>query len=387
MKKALLFVLALILFISKSDAQWQTVPEFKALNSTSICSYGSNIFFCSDTAVYVSTNSGQSWTQTASEFGGTRVNKVYFYPQDNSLYAATDAGLYVSTNNGAAWKKLNSIACDAVCRYESSIYISYCDSYICYSMYNGLSWKRAPNGWPEVYSLGIFGDTLYCSTMESKLLKLKVNEDRWTTVQGVGDGTFGELLSDGESFYFMTYSKGWSKLSKDTYEWETISAPTGMHFITGILKYGKYYITSAFGDGIMVSDGPKFDTVNSGLKSLSIYGICMVGDNVFTCTSYGVYYANINDLISLTATEGDGPRPGSSFYPNPTNDVLNMRAEAGARLRVVVSDLLGNVVRSSEFESCRSELKISLSGLAAGSYCVTVYSNDRFIRTEIITKI
>ncbi len=213
---------------------------------------------------------------------------------------------------------------------------------------------------------------------------MKVNQDSYTLVS---EGYDGVLQTDGESLYYISQSSRCMKLSRDTYEWKAITAPKGSYVIKGILKYGGYYIYSDYSEGIQVSDGAKFVSANSGLNSKLNLGLCMAGDNVFTCTRDGVYYANINDLTSLTATELEVPRPGSSFYPNPTNDVLNIQAEVGARCRVLVTDLLGNAVRSSEFESCPAELQISLSGLADGSYCVTVYSDGKRIRAEIITKI
>lgn len=50
-------------------------------------------------------------------------------------------------------------------------------------------------------------------------------------------------------------------------------------------------------------------------------------------------------------------------YPNPTGDVLNVEAEG----KVVVTDLLGHVVKATE---CHGTQAIDLSGLAAGVYLV-----------------
>ena len=90
----------------------------------------------------------------------------------------------------------------------------------------------------------------------------------------------------------------------------------------------------------------------------------------------------------MNGTEESNSLTRSVFYPNPASGVVNIRteAEAGTRAKAVVTDLLGNAVQCVEFESCPAELQVSLAGLAAGTYCVTVYSNGQKSKSEMIIK-
>jgi hypothetical protein len=78
--------------------------------------YDPNIWGQVDGAIYVSTNSGDSWTQTsapselwsgvASSADGTKLVAVARY--DSTLWGETDGGIYVSTNSGDSWTQTSA---------------------------------------------------------------------------------------------------------------------------------------------------------------------------------------------------------------------------------------------------------------------------------------
>ena len=196
------------------------------------------------------------------------------------------------------------------------------------------------------------------------------------------------LYPDGENLYLCNTSLGWFKLTKSDFTWREIKSPEDIYLPTGVLTYGNYSIYPLLGDGILVSNGSELIFKNSGLSNNSILGICLVGDVVYVVNPFYIQFANINDLTRMNATEESNSLTRSVCYPNPASGVLNIRteAEAGTRAKAVVTDLLGNAVQSVEFESCPAELQIRLEGLAAGTYCVTVYSNGQKSKSEMIIK-
>jgi hypothetical protein len=74
---------------------------------------GTNLFTVSEDSVFLSTNSGASWTATADVGLASTVGKLAVSPAaggtgSTNLFAGTGDGVYLSTNNGASWTAVNS---------------------------------------------------------------------------------------------------------------------------------------------------------------------------------------------------------------------------------------------------------------------------------------
>ena len=171
-------------------------------------------------------------------------------------------------------------------------------------------------------------------------------------------------------------------------EWNIIDMDTFIvnNQINDIEQVRNYYIFANSKQNITITDGIHFEQATYGLNGI-VNEMIIINDQIYACTDNGIYVVKIDELMSYIGVSEDR-QSNHYFYPNPASGVLNIRteAEAGTRAKAVVTDLLGNAVQSVEFESCPAELQIRLEGLAAGTYCVTVYSNGQKSKSEMIIK-
>jgi hypothetical protein len=66
------------------------------------------------------------------------------------------------------------------------------------------------------------------------------------------------------------------------------------------------------------------------------------------------------------------------FYPNPTEDVLNIALGQNEGSAVIeIYDVLGALVSVSEYANVSSEIRLDLSSLASGVYRVSLRTNHR----------
>lgn len=100
-------VLGLLAVAAPASAQWTRVTEIPAAQMFSVWANGDTIAAGADTAVYVSTNAGASWSRSAKPVAGvTSVQAVWI--RNGRLYAGTfGQGAHVSDDLGATWSAFN----------------------------------------------------------------------------------------------------------------------------------------------------------------------------------------------------------------------------------------------------------------------------------------
>ncbi len=149
------------------------------------------------------------------------------------------------------------------------------------------------------------------------------------------------------------------------------------------LPDGCYYleVNDAYGDGFDGSYG-------TGFVNVTINGTAFVGVTNFT-TSYtsvgfkiqgGGAGAGIAELTNL-----------SDFvvYPNPASDKVNVAFHANnADYTITLSDISGRVLSSNAYSnlSGSQNVEVSLSGITAGNYIVTVSSANETYNKKVVIK-
>lgn len=83
-----------------------------------------------------------------------------------------------------------------------------------------------------------------------------------------------------------------------------------------------------------------------------------------------------------------GSNAGSNLlvYPNPVTDHTHIVLNAPAKFNVIVTitDMNGQVVRTSQYAAGSTTLDVDMSGLATGNYIATVNSKDLLHRTQLL---
>lgn len=176
------------------------------------------------------------------------------------------------------------------------------------------------------------------------------------TLSGTATANGGDVLS---SFNWMLMSgPGFVKFGN---EWAVSTAVTG-------LVAGKYVFQLQATDnkGLTTTSSPVTIVVNA-TGTTAMAAAVMTGQAVV-----------LTDSAGMADSAMGGQAVGLQLYPNPVQDLLNIRLNGGVRGKVAVSiyDLTGHCVRRVELEkdSWGLEASIDVSGLPKGLYVVQVFT-------------
>ena len=105
-------------------------------------------------------------------------------------------------------------------------------------------------------------------------------------------------------------------------------------------------------------------------KVKAIKGDCESEFSNVVCKSF----LGLNDISSSNIT--------TKLYPNPTNNKSKLEVEGlSSDADVIVSDLLGRVIKSYKINPTNNELEIDVNGYAKGIYSIRIM-NDSINQTK-----
>jgi hypothetical protein len=176
------------------------------------------------------------------------------------------------------------------------------------------------------------------------------------TLNGTATANGGDVIS---SYLWMLMSgPGWVKFSN---EWAASTAVTGLVAGTYVFE-----LQATDNDGLTTTSSPVSIIVNAA-GTTAVAGAAVAGQAIVLSDSSG----NVDSAMI-------GQEAGSQLYPNPVQDLLNIRFNDGTTGKVVVSvfNVSGNCVRriGLEKESAVLEASIDVSGLPKGLYVVQVFT-------------
>ncbi|MBK6506877.1 MAG: T9SS type A sorting domain-containing protein [Ignavibacteria bacterium] len=124
---------------------------------------GSNIFAGTYDGVYLSTNNGTNWTQTALNNGSI----LTLATSGSNIFAGTYGfGVYLSTNNGTSWTQteVNNQYVLSLAISGSNIFAGTNGSGVYFSTNNGTNWTQTALNNRRIYSLSISGSNIFAGT-------------------------------------------------------------------------------------------------------------------------------------------------------------------------------------------------------------------------------
>ncbi|MGC4041182.1 MAG: T9SS type A sorting domain-containing protein [Flavobacterium sp.] len=138
------------------------------------------------------------------------------------------------------------------------------------------------------------------------------------------------------------------------------------------------------GTAVLATDG-NFD---SAFEQLTKTGIALPANglhvfNIRIKDNAGVWGPVFRNVVSVQTTLGTTgfDWSGLAVYPNPVKNILNV-SYGNEITAVAVYNLLGQQVLVKSLRA--NEAEIDVSGLASGTYCVTIQSQDRLKTLKII---
>ncbi len=396
LKKILIAVIVLFIYIHISISQWQ--PDTNGigfLSERSLIASGNNLFTGTFNAgVYKSTNNGNNWTQTS-------LNNQFVFSlaaSGTNVYAGTYGnGIYLSTNSGSTWAPTALTGQFVVSIAVSGSYIFagvfYNGVYV--SSNNGSTWTQTALNSGDVYSLAVSGSNIIAGKYLNGVYISSNNGSTWTQT-ALNNQTIQSLFVNGNDIYAGTYyGAGIYKSTNSGVTWAqtTLSnrsiysfAMTGSTIIAG---------TDGFGVYISSDNGSNWIQKNEGFTGgPKVYGLCVLNNYIFAATDYSEYRRGISELNSVEQISAEIPSDYSLLqnYPNPFNPVTNIKfsiPEAG-NVKLVVYNALGMetaVLINSKYSAGTYNADFDASGLPSGVYFYKLSAgNYQNIKKMILVK-
>lgn len=177
-------------FLSTNNgANWSSSGlTSKIINTLAIS--GADIFAgTADGLVYRSTNNGTDWTSASS---GLHSNSVVYTlaVSGNNIFAGTNFGVYVSADSGASWSSagLSGNVVSVLAFSGTNLYAGIFDG-VSVSANNGLSWTTSGTGLTQqtdVRSLAFSGTDIFAGTWGDGVYLSTDNGSTWNSVNTTG---------------------------------------------------------------------------------------------------------------------------------------------------------------------------------------------------------
>ncbi len=251
-KKLILLLLAFTSSINFTYAQWQrTNGPNGAGQVTCIAVSGMNIFAGTDKGIFLSTDTGTTWT--AVGFTDTIITALAM--SGMNIFAGTDIGVYTSPNNGASWSKITAGLL---------------------SFQIGSLAAMGPNIFVGTIGVGLYRSTDTGATFSPDYGGFTGGNVSSLSVSGTNilGGTLG-------GFVFLSADSGttWTEIDNNM-----LSGP-----ITSFAISGTNIFAGTGGGGVFLSTdtGTTWTTVNNGLTNTTVTSLDIIGTNIFAGTNGG----------------------------------------------------------------------------------------------------
>lgn len=246
--------------------------------------------FSSDQGVYVSVNSGNSWsplpTFIPSVKGFTEMNGV--------LYAASYGnGVYKSVNGGQTWvlcsDELDETDIWSIGNDGVNLYVGVGSGHIFKSSDEGVGWMLCNDGIifrANVGGLAQSGTITVAATHGSGLYTSTNNGYSWTRVSGINTLEIRSLCARGSLVLAGTDLLGVYKSTNSGLNFYLSNTGLTSQWIQGFaFCQGKWFAATGE-EGVFVStdEGESWSAVNNGLGSLFITAIASDGTNLYVAT-------------------------------------------------------------------------------------------------------
>lgn len=318
MKRSFIFsqtaFIVLFLFAAHLKAQWVQVSGSYGGVTRSVAVSGANLLAGTVAGVFLSTNSGTSWT-FANAGLTDQVTAFALRPSQtggNDLFAGTDSGgVFLSINNGSSWTAVNNGLANSyiysLATNNSSIFAGTGQG-VFRSTDNGASWSNVTSG---IIDVGIqclaAKDSLLFASTSGGVFRSTDNGENWTRVDSGlviprpprRSILFSIAITDSAIFggssgrVYQSTDKGLSWHTTGQFPPIATSSPN----VHSLVEIGSNVFA---GDGFTVyrssDNGTSWIRVGSGLPrnaflSQTIYALDAQGSTLIASTAAGVFYS------------------------------------------------------------------------------------------------
>jgi photosystem II stability/assembly factor-like uncharacterized protein len=401
--KAAITMLLIIGFLSAADLYTQWVLKSSGITNPIVLSIevkDNKIFAGTQgNGVFVSSDLGESWTQTSLNFSMIRALFVH----GGIIYAATlGNSLYISNDDGISWQqkiqtvpRFTCFATDGNKVYAGTTFYG-----LHLSEDNGETWNRISFNLNNVSAVlsrpgklmtgnnWIYNDGLYISTDGGVM---------WDSTS-LNYTHINDLSDNGNRIFAGADSNGVLYSDDEGLNW--VQTPLSTQNVTDIYIFEDYVFAGTFQGGLFVShnNGINWEPKNGGLATNSIDDITRQNKYIFLATRGGVYRAHLKDILSLQPVSSVIPKSYglSQNYPNPFNPLTKIKFDIPADnnrngiVSLILYDAIGKEVETLVNEELRPgsyEIEWNASAYPSGVYFYTLRSSDyNSVRKMVLVK-
>lgn len=375
------------------SAQWAQTSGTSG-RVTCFGSKGPSLFAGTNVGIFVSSDSGATWTETDSGLTDNHVNALVVNGAD--IFAATAlAGVSVSTDNGKSWNAVNAGLADtninALALSGTTLFAGTESGGIYISTNNGGIWTLADDGLTnnQIAAFAVNGTTVVAGAYPGGDVFFTTNGgSSWTasTISAFSTGGITSLAVSNTSLFAGT-GYGQIYLTTDQgKDWSESDNGVGATIINALCWVGSD-LFAGVDNGIFLSrdNGSSWTAVDSGLTDTYICSLYANGPYLYTGTFMdGVWRRPIAELLTDVKAGGKGIPASFTLYqnyPNPFNPTTTITYDLPVRAHVtiVVYDVLGRRVETlvdGEKQPGHHEVTFNASMLPSGIYFYRLQAGD-----------
>ncbi len=335
MKKFVLILLNLILFISISSAQWtQTNGPKGAAIGPMIKIADSQYAFFNSKYVYLSKDDCKTWkiVFTLPDNPGYTPSISVIHYFNNELYIGSSLGLFVSDETLETFEKQKDLFFQertfAIKSNDTAIYVaSYVktetDINIYISSINNNKWKcitTDSSGYIDaiISDIALKEDKIYVSTEGSWFNDtwngpaMQVTNDgglSWRTIKsGLTNTAITKICLHNKTILITSSEGGMFKSNDDGENWEVLPGggiAEGFH-VTDVKSYGNFVLTARGKSGVFRSSdyGDSWAPLNNGLEDCMVFTLCVSNNEIYASTDLGFFKYNIDGNSWIEYNDG-----------------------------------------------------------------------------------
>ena len=328
---------------------------------------GMNLFAGTASGVFLSENSGASWTAVNSGLPVNASVRCLGVSRPNLLANVSGHGIFFSSDNGANWTAgriepnffVGTYSADAgiqcFAEIEPNLFAGTYSEGIFISADNGVSWKAVHSGWPDkthVQALAVIGTSLFAGTNSGVYLTTD-NGANWEAVNAglpkraaitclVACGTYLFAGTRYGVYYSTELGARWTAVNSGLPKFRAWSKSPRDHWITFLAAIGSNLFAGNYRNGVFISrdKGTSWTAANLRFRAgTKISAISAIGTSLFAGTDRKIFSQDEGAVGGVFLSLDEGVRwqavnsglPGINVYDLAVSG-RNIFASAGSDL-------------------------------------------------------
>ena len=361
------------------SAQWTQVGSAISISDLEVVN--NNLFL---SAITIQKRSdGDNFTAATTGISGTVKSMVFV---DGQLYAGTNgSNWFRSADLGQSWTAmpgrggLISVGSTSIWKSGNNIvYGTDGNGGLHYSSNGGSSWSGADMPSTANKTIGknitALGSNLFACTLNG-VVKSTDNGQSWTAVSGLptfsGSGTSMCAINGG--LLVSIYGNGVYRSLDGGNSWNQVLGG-GLGTISNNITRLKYQngIVFAGGAASQVHYSSDNGSTWTEIPSTGMLGPVLIVQSLAYFNGHLYAGTNLNLYkipLSVASSVAEATALQHSAYPNPTNDVLNLRWQSGSFNQLQVRDVQGRLVSEQAIDLLTTEIQLEVGSWSPGLYC------------------